>query len=93
MYRTWDCDRRFLRVDPIVRCNVFYVLDGEALWRGGARWLGYRLDDLGRVQALFDVSLGEGVMSRSGSGASPPSTRTADIVAVCNVRPATATPT
>ncbi len=93
MCRTWDYDRRFLRVDPIVRRDVFHVLDGEILWRAGARWLRYRLDDLGRVQAHFDVDLGEGVTGRSGGGASPPPTRTADVVAVCMVRPVAAAAT
>ena len=84
MCRTWDCDRWFLLVDPIVRRTVFHLLDRETFWRAGARWLGYRLDDLSRVQALFDVGHGESVMCRSGGGASPPSptTRTPEVVTV-----------
>ena len=55
MSRTWDCDCRFPSVDPTVRRNEFYVLDRESLWGAGARWLGYRLDDPGWVQAIVDV--------------------------------------
>src|ERR1700677_4337537 len=70
---TWDCDRRFLLVDPVVRRDVFHVLDGEILCGAGARWLGHRLDHLGRVQAFFDVGFGKGVLGRPGGGASAPS--------------------
>ena len=96
MCRAWDCNRWFLFVDPIVRRNVSHVLDGEFLWCAGARRLGHCLDDLSRVQALFDVNFRKGVMGRPSGPSSPssPSARTVEVVTVCIVGPvATATST
>ena len=85
MCRAWDCNRWFLFVDPIVRRNVFHVLDGEFLWCAGARRLGHCLDDSGHVQALFDVSFRKGGMGRPGSGTSLPSPFSMRTATVCIV--------
>ena len=72
MCRTWNHDRRFLRVGPIVRRNVLHVIDGKILRCGAASWCGYRNKDLGRVEAFFEVRFERKVVGRSGSGAAPP---------------------
>ncbi|SRR6266702_1130817 len=89
MRRTWDRDRRFLRVDPIVRCNVLHVVDGEILRCGGTRWCGYRFNDLGRVKAFFEVGFGGNAVGGSGGGAAPPSPRTVEVEPVSIVWPET----
>ena len=86
---TWDYDRRFLRVDPIIRRNVFHVVNGEILRWGGAHWCGYRSNDLGRIKALFEVRFGERVGGGPSGGATTPSPRTLEVEPVSVVWPET----
>ena len=70
-----DDDSRFLRLDPIVRRDVFHVqvVDGKMIRCGRSRWCKYRINNVGRVKALFEVGFGREVGCGSGGrGTTPP---------------------
>ena len=88
---TWDDDSRFLRLDPIVRREVFHVqvVDGKMIRCGRAHWCKYLINDVGRVKALFEVGFGREVGCGSGSRGTTPTPRSSEVEPVSVVEPET----